>query len=116
MGEMRILLHYAAGPAWQRDLASLGSRGLEIDWCDESDDQRFYTLLSEAEVLWHALRPLSATDIAKATRLRLIKKRGVGVNTIDLDAAKARGIAVATCRAQILALSRNGAPADIGAS
>ena len=94
MGEMRILLHYAAGPAWQRDLASLGSRGLEIDWCDESDDRRFYTLLPDAEVLWHALRPLSAGDIAKATRLRLIQKIGVGVNTIDLDAAKARGIAV----------------------
>src|SRR5713101_7533013 len=94
MGEMRILLHYAAGPAWQRDLASLGRRGLEIDWCDESDDERFYTLLPDAEVLWHALRPLSASDIAKATRLRLIQKIGVGVNTIDLDAAKTRGIAV----------------------
>jgi phosphoglycerate dehydrogenase-like enzyme len=47
-----------------------------------------------AEVIWHVLRPLSAADIAAASRLRLIQKIGVGVNTIDLDAARARGIAV----------------------
>ena len=92
---MKILLHYAAGPSWQRELASLRSRGLDVECCDESDDQCFYTLLPEAEVLWHVLRPLSANDIAKAARLRLIQKIGVGVNTIDLNAAKARGIAVA---------------------
>src|SRR6476659_10038226 len=57
VGQMRILLHYAAGAAWQRDLASLAGRGLEIDCCDEADDARFYALLPEAEVLWHLLRP-----------------------------------------------------------
>ncbi len=91
---MKILLHYAAGPSWQRDLASLRSRGLEVECCDESNDDRFYALLPEVEVLWHLLRPLSADDIAKATRLRLIQKIGVGVNTIDLEAAKSRGVAV----------------------
>ena len=91
---MKILLHYAAGPSWQRDLASLRSQGLDVDCCDESDDPSFYALLPEVEVLWHLLRPLSADDIAKATRLRLIQKIGVGVNTIDLDAAKVRAIAV----------------------
>lgn len=91
---MKILLHYGAGPAWRDTLAALGDQGLHVACCDELDDPSFYTLLRDAEVIWHVLRPLSASDIQRAPRLRLIQKIGVGVNTIDLEAAKARGIAV----------------------
>ena len=45
-------------------------------------------------MLWHVLKRCTAEMIAAAPKLRLIQKIGVGVNTIDLDAAKARGIAV----------------------
>ena len=91
---MKVLLHYTAGPAWQRELSALVRQGLEVECCDESDDARFYSLLPQAEALWHVLRPISAADIAAAVRLRLIQKIGVGVNTIDLEAAKARDIRV----------------------
>jgi phosphoglycerate dehydrogenase-like enzyme len=91
---MKILLHYSAGPAWQRELALLGRHGLQIDCCDESDDARFYSLLPDVEVIWHLLRPITAADIARAAKLRLIQKIGIGVNTIDLEAAKAHNIRV----------------------
>lgn len=91
---MKVLLHYAAGPAWRRELAALAAQGLDVDCCDELDDARFHALLPQAEVLWHVLRPLSADDVARGAKLRLIQKIGIGVNTIALDAAKARGIAV----------------------
>jgi phosphoglycerate dehydrogenase-like enzyme len=91
---MRVLLHYTPGPQWQSGLAALTERGLEIEGCDALDDERFDRLLPEAEVLWHVLRRVSAEDIARAKRLRRIQKLGIGVNTIDLDAARGRGIAV----------------------
>jgi phosphoglycerate dehydrogenase-like enzyme len=91
---MKILLHYSAGPAWRRDLAALAGEGLEVECCDELDDNRYFALLPQTEVLWHVLRPVSGADMALAPNLRLIHKIGVGVNTIDLDAAKRRGIAV----------------------
>ena len=45
-------------------------------------------------MLWHVLEPCTAAMIAAAPRLKLIQKIGIGVNTIDLEAAKARGIPV----------------------
>lgn len=88
---MRVLFHYAAGP----DLASrLASLGLDIVTCPEQDDTLLAQLLPDADVLWHVLKPCTAGMIAAAPKLRLIQKIGVGVNTIDLEAARARGIAV----------------------
>ena len=50
--------------------------------------------MRDAEVLLHVLEPVTAAVIDAAPRLRLIQKIGIGVNTIDLDAADRRGVAV----------------------
>ena len=89
-----MIFHYDAGPALARRLKEVAGDGFEIAACGEADDARFRTLMRDAEVLWHVLRPVSAADIEAAPRLRLIQKIGVGVNTIDLEAARARGISV----------------------
>lgn len=91
---MRILFHYDAGPPLAARFAAEADNGLVISACPERDDAGFDRLIGETEVLWHVLKPVTAEVVAKAPRLRLIQKIGVGVNTIDLDAAKARGIAV----------------------
>lgn len=90
---MKALLHYAVSPGLAAQLRALPG-WLSLESCPELDDEGFVRLLREAEALWHVLRPVTAEHIAAAPRLRLIQKIGVGVNTIDLEAAKARGIAV----------------------
>lgn len=92
---MRALLHYAASPGLAARLQTLKRDWLTIEWCAEADDARFFARLPEVDVLWHALRPVTADVFAAAPRLRLVQKIGVGLNTIDLDTAKARGVAVA---------------------
>jgi phosphoglycerate dehydrogenase-like enzyme len=91
---MRILFHYSAGPELAARLGALAAEGLDVSVCPEHDEARFAALMREAEVIWHVLKPLTAPMIEAAPRLRLIQKIGVGVNTIDLHAAKARGIPV----------------------
>ncbi len=89
---MNLVYHGAAGPDLTSRLASLP--GLDVSVCGETDDSCLAGLLPDCEVLWHVLTPCTAAMIAAAPKLRLIQKIGVGVNTIDLDAAKARGIPV----------------------
>ena len=91
---MNVIWHYPAGPDLKRRLAALDEQGLSVTICEPSDRERFRELLPGAEAIWHLLEPLTAEIIASATRLRLIQKIGVGVNTIDLEAARRAGVAV----------------------
>lgn len=91
---MRVLAHFTPG---RRVLEFLEphSDWLDVRFCADDDDDAFHRELPDAEVIWHVLRPLSGEDIAGAPRLRLVHKLGAGVNTIDVDTATARGVAVA---------------------
>jgi phosphoglycerate dehydrogenase-like enzyme len=92
---MRAIFHYAAGPRLRGRLAALAAEGFEITPCPEEDEKRLFELLPGAQVLLHVLKPATAAVIEAAPKLRLIQKIGVGLNTIDLAAARARGIIVA---------------------
>ncbi len=89
---LNVLFHYTAGPDLAGRLAAIPD--LRITVCPEHDDALLARLLPTTDVIWHVLKRCTAEMIAAAPMLRLIQKIGVGVNTIDLDAAKARGIAV----------------------
>ena len=84
---MKVVFHFDGTEALRPRLG-------DVILCPEGDAAAFERLLPEAEVLWHVLKPVTAEVIARAPKLRLIQKIGSGVNTIDVEAAKKRGIAV----------------------
>jgi len=96
MGEikLKIVLHYEVGPEFASRLTLLGDSGLEIVICPVAERERFRLEMSDAEVLWHFLEPVTEEIIEASPRLRLIQKIGVGVNTIDLDAAREHDVRV----------------------
>ena len=89
---MNVLFHYAAGSDLAVRLAAIPT--LRITVCPEHEEALLARLLPETDVIWHVLKRCTAEMIAAAPKLRVIQKIGVGVNTIDLDAARARSIAV----------------------
>ncbi|WP_232321079.1 2-hydroxyacid dehydrogenase [Mycobacterium shimoidei] len=91
---LRVLAHFIPGSKVLDFLASEAD-WLDVRWCAADDDITFYRELPDAEVIWHVLRPLSAADLRRASRLRLVHKLGAGVNTVDVAAATEQGIAVA---------------------
>jgi phosphoglycerate dehydrogenase-like enzyme len=95
---LRVLAHFVPGPK-VLDFLAPESDWLDISWCADDDSaeahEAFHREIAEADVIWHVLRPLSAADLSRGARLRLVHKFGAGVNTIDVDAATERGVAVA---------------------
>ncbi len=90
-------------------------------------DSRMKELLYESEAVVIRLFRVTAADLERATRLKVIAKHGVGVDGIDCEAATARGIPVAYTPTAIgnavaehvltlmLGLSRKIVPADASA-
>jgi phosphoglycerate dehydrogenase-like enzyme len=67
---------------------------LRIAIVDETDKVTFAREMRDTDVLLHVLERTTATVMDQAPQLKLIQKLGVGVDTIDIDAARARDIAV----------------------
>ena len=91
---MKAVLQYRATPGFRAAIAALESEWLSIAVVDETDKVSFAREISCADVLLHVLERVTGEVLQQAPQLKLIQKLGVGVDTIDLDAARARGIAV----------------------
>lgn len=91
---LRVLAHFVPGSK-VLDFVAPEADWLDVRWCAADDDTTFYRELPDAEVIWHVLRPLSAADLHRGPKLRLVHKLGAGVNTVDVAAATEHGIAVA---------------------
>jgi phosphoglycerate dehydrogenase-like enzyme len=91
---MNVMLHYLASPGFRAALADACPTDMTLRIVDAADDAAFESALPDTDAILHVLRPLKAGDIKAAPRLRLIQKIGVGVNTIDLETARAQGVAV----------------------
>jgi phosphoglycerate dehydrogenase-like enzyme len=92
---IEILLHYRDPNDWAAELRDAGPAGFRLHCVSEDVDLlSLPDLWPRIDILWHVLVPVTGQHIEAATSLKLIQKLGVGVNTIDLDEAKKRGIAV----------------------
>lgn len=92
---MKAILHYRAGPKLRQALAENPPEGWTVSVIDEGDVERFEQELAQADVLLHVLQPITRAQMERAPKLKLIQKIGVGVDTIDLEAAEELGIGVA---------------------
>lgn len=90
----RAVFHHPCDPWLRQRIASLGGAGLRIEIVEDASGPDLDRALEKCDVLLHVLHPVTAEMIARAPALKLIQKIGVGLDAIDIGAAKARGIAV----------------------
>lgn len=91
---MKVLFHYDAGPKLQAQLEAMAHDEFSLVYCAEGPEEPFRSELKDSEVIWHVLHPLTRELLESAPKVKLIQKIGVGVNTIDLEAAQELGIKV----------------------
>ncbi len=92
---MKAVLQFRASPAVQARVQRRLPPWLEVVFADPTQPQQLLAAITDAQVLLHVLSPVTSELLRAAPQLRLVQKIGVGVNTIDRDAARARGIVVA---------------------
>ena len=88
---MKAVLQYNASPGLRQRIAALDISTVIVE---ETDKDTFQREMRDTDILLHVLEPVTAAVIDAAARLKLIQKIGIGVNTIDLEAARRRNIAV----------------------
>ena len=92
---MKVVCGYDPGNLYETLFAGWANDGARVVVRPEEDMVGLADELRDADVLLHILKPVTDEVLAGAPRLRLVQKIGVGVNTIDLEAARRRGVAVA---------------------
>lgn len=85
-----------AGALHPSGLALLGSRAdVTFDYVEEVSEPSYAPLIPKADGLVIRTQPLSAASVARAPRLRIVSRHGVGYDSVDLAALNARGIVLA---------------------
>jgi phosphoglycerate dehydrogenase-like enzyme len=92
---MKVVCGYDPGEPYRLWFGGWADEGALVVVSPEEDVAKFASDLRDAEVLLHILRPVTEEVLRGAPRLRLVQKIGVGVDTINLEAAQRRGVAVA---------------------
>jgi phosphoglycerate dehydrogenase-like enzyme len=91
---MKAVLPYDPPPSIGRMIAAAGAGLVRIVRVPEGDAEAVRRELGDADVMLHVLAPVTAALMEAAPRLRLVQKIGVGVDAIDRDFARRRGIAI----------------------
>ena len=92
---MKLVLHHTVSPGFRQALQRQAGDEFQLAIVDLDDTKTLAHEMRDAEALLHVLAPVGAKDMDAAPKLRLIQKIGVGLDTIDLEAARARSISVA---------------------
>ncbi len=81
-------------PSGEALLDTLRDRGVTIDYIHEVSEASFADKIHLADAMVIRTQPLSAASIAKAERLKVVSRHGVGYDSVDLPALNARQIAL----------------------
>jgi D-3-phosphoglycerate dehydrogenase len=91
---MKVVLTDQVFPSTDVERAILGEAGASLDVLPEASPDAIKKAAKDADGVLTTYAPLDRSTIESLERCKIIARYGIGVDNIDLDAAKERGIAV----------------------
>ena len=82
-------------PAVREIVRRVAPPELDLHFAKTYDDREQFALVEQAEIILCGWAAVTAPMLARAKKLRMIEKWGIGVDRIDVEAARARKIPVA---------------------
>ncbi|MEM9524699.1 MAG: hydroxyacid dehydrogenase [Pseudomonadota bacterium] len=82
-------------PSGKRVLAE--APDITTTFVEDAIEENYIPHVHNADAILIRTQPLRADTVAKAGRLKIVSRHGVGYDAIDVDALNARGIALAVC-------------------
>jgi phosphoglycerate dehydrogenase-like enzyme len=76
-------------------IAAAAPEEFDVVFAESGTAQAQMALMPDADFILAGWQPVTAAMIAAAPRLKMVQKWGIGYDKIDLEAARARGLAVA---------------------
>lgn len=89
-----ILVAGKLHPAGVALLDKARDRGHSVDYIEEVSEASYVPHIETADALVLRTQPLTADTVARATRLKVVSRHGVGYDAVDLAALNSRGIAL----------------------
>lgn len=71
--------------------------GVTVQYIEEISEPSYAAHVHNADALLIRTQPMTAPTVAKAARLKIVSRHGVGYDAVDVGALNARGIALAVC-------------------
>jgi D-3-phosphoglycerate dehydrogenase len=93
MGAMRVLVIDTVSPD---GIAYLGARGFHVDQISSKlpTDDLYERIVDYEAIITRSSTPVTADFVARARKLRILGRAGVGVDNIDVDACSRHGVVV----------------------
>lgn len=66
--------------------------GITLDYVEEVSEDSYVSHIDKADGLIIRTQPLTAATVARAARLKIVSRHGVGYDAVDVNALNARGI------------------------
>jgi len=94
MAKYKVYVTDKSFPAYDHLVDKLKKHDADMIFASANNEDTFITEAADADVIFNSFALVTKKFIEKLTKCKMIIRTGIGVNTIDVDAATAKGIMV----------------------